>query len=384
MYQEKQVLAIIVAAGKGTRMKIDVPKQFLKIDSKTMIEKTASKFDKNRYVDGFFVASDAEHLDYTKELLCNMLKLRGVVEGGETRQESVWNVLENIEENAIVLVHDGARPYVSDEIIESVISATYQFGAAIPVVEVSDTVKSIVALDDENVFVKSSIDRSMLRCAQTPQGFYAELLKNAHKYAQKNNIEATDDAMLVEIIGEQVYAVSGERKNIKITRKEDMPEGIRIGSGFDAHRLKAGVPLYLGGEKIPYEKGLTGHSDADVLAHAIIDALLGAAHLGDIGKLFPDTSDEYKGIRSIKLLERVGKLLCERGFRITNIDATVICEKPKLSPFIQKMERNIAKALKIEEEQVNVKATTTEGMGYAGRGEGIAATAICLIESIYK
>lgn len=384
MYQGRQILAVIVAAGTGSRMKADVPKQFLKIGGKTIIENTVSKFDENRYIDGFFVVVGSDYLDYAKMLMCGTEKLIEIVAGGRTRQESVFNALQKIEGNPIVLIHDGARPYVSDDIIEAVVHGAYNFGAAVPAMEVSDTIKSSVCLDGENTFVKASMDRSMLRSVQTPQGFEFELLKSAHVNAKEMAIQATDDATLVEAMGEPVCIVPGESQNIKITRKEDMPGEMRIGTGFDVHRLGEKLPLYLGGEKIPYEKGLLGHSDADVLTHAIIDALLGAAKLGDIGRHFPDTSPEYKDISSVKLLTRVGEMLRECGYRVVNIDATVMCEKPKLASFIDGMEKNIACALVIEKEQVNIKATTTEGLGYTGREEGIAASAVCLLGSIYK
>ena len=375
MYQNKRVLAIVVAAGNGSRMKTEIPKQFLKIGGETIIEKTVSRFEKNQYVDGFFVVVSEKYLEYAKGLLAGMKKLKGA---------SVFSALEKIEDDALVLVHDAARPYVSDAIINSVIVAASDFGAAVPAIEIADTVKTVAAGESNNIFVLDTVDRSILRRVQTPQGFCAALLKRAYAHAQDNNFEGTDDSMLVEALGEKVSLIDGNAENIKITRTEDMPSENRVGYGFDVHKLVSDLPLYLGGEKIPYEKGLLGHSDADVLIHAIMDSILGAAHLGDIGKHFPDTASDYKGISSIKLLEKVKTMIRERGYRIVNIDSTVMCEAPKLAPFIEKMEQNIADALDISKEKVSVKATTTEGLGYTGRGEGIAASSVSLLEYTFK
>lgn len=384
MYQNKQVLAIVVAAGSGSRMKTEIPKQFLKIGGETIIEKTVSRFEKNQYVDGFFVVVSEKYLEYAKGLLAGMKKLKGVVVGGNKRQASVFSALEKIDDDALVLVHDAARPYVSDAIINSVIVAASDFGAAVPAIEIADTVKTVATGESNNIFVLDTVDRSILRRVQTPQGFCATLLKRAYAHAQNNNFEGTDDSMLVEALGEKVSLIDGNAENIKITRTEDMPSENRVGYGFDVHKLVSDLPLYLGGEKIPYEKGLLGHSDADVLIHAIMDSILGAAHLGDIGKHFPDTASDYKGISSIKLLEKVKTMIRERGYRIVNIDSTVMCEAPKLAPFIEKMEQNIADALDISKEKVSVKATTTEGLGYTGRGEGIAASSVSLLEYTFK
>ena len=379
MYSGKEVLAVIVAAGTGSRMRTNIPKQFLKIGEKTVLEETVSKFEKNGYVDGIFVVVADKYREFGEKLFAGSEKIRKIVCGGKSRQESVYNALKQIEQEAYVLIHDGARPYVSDDIIKRVLAATADFGAAIPAVEISDTVKSLQVAEMQE-FVKESIPRNTLRCVQTPQGFLTKLIKEAHENARKAGFEGTDDAMLLEITGHTAAIVEGDVRNIKITRREDMPRDIRIGYGFDVHRLVMNLPLYIGGEKIPYDKGLLGHSDADVLIHAIMDALLGAAGLGDIGQHFPDTDDKYKGIQSIELLKEVKTLLRENGYRAVNIDATVMCENPKLAPFKEKMRLNIADALGIEGCRVNIKATTTEGLGYTGSGEGIAASSVCLLE----
>ncbi|MBQ7454905.1 MAG: 2-C-methyl-D-erythritol 2,4-cyclodiphosphate synthase, partial [Clostridia bacterium] len=226
-------------------------------------------------------------------------------------------------------------------------------------------------------------DRSVLRAVQTPQGFSRALLERAHREITDR---CTDDAALVSRLGVPVRLVSGSPRNIKLTAKEDLAMAefylggrLRVGHGYDAHRLVEGRKLILGGVDIPYEKGLLGHSDADVLLHAIMDALLGAAALGDIGKHFPPSDASYKDISSVQLLEKTAALLTEAGFSVQNVDATVVAQRPKLAPYLTQMRQNIADALKIDVSAISVKATTTEGMGFEGRGEGISAHAVALV-----
>lgn len=380
MYRGQKVIGIIVAAGKGSRMGLSLPKQFLKIGGSTMIEETGKIFEKNRYVDGFFVVSAPEYVDYVRGLFSENVKLIDVVEGGASRQESVRNALGEIQEECLILVHDGARPYLDDETVEKVLEGAFEFGAAVPVVELEDTVKSVVCTKDYKLFVKSTVDRDSLRRVQTPQGFKSELIKKAHKMALEMGIEGTDDACLVEAMGEIVAAVRGSGKNIKITRKEDMPGENRIGNGFDVHNLIEGRPLIIGGENIPYHKGLEGHSDADVLVHAIMDSLLGAANLGDIGGHFSDKDPKYKGVNSIELLKKVWEMLEGKGYEVVNIDSVIMCQEPKLMPYIEAMKQNIAEALFIGVDRVSIKATTTERLGFVGRQEGIAASSVCLLK----
>ena len=276
---------------------------------------------------------------------------------------------------AYVLVHDAARPFVTEDVVQEVIRGAFDRGAAVPCVAVKDSLR-------ENEGERSRcVDRSRFFAVQTPQGFRKELLDEAYEKACKDGFSGTDDASLVERLGYNVEIVDGDYDNIKITTKEDLPMENRIGTGFDVHRLVEGRKLILGGVEIPYEKGLDGHSDADVLIHALMDALLGAAAMGDIGRHFPDTDDAYKGISSMKLLDRVNNILAENMYSIGNADITVIAQKPKLSPYIEKMRENVADVLGIGKDLINIKATTTEKLGFTGRGEGIAAEAVC---SIYR
>ncbi|MBR4410645.1 MAG: 2-C-methyl-D-erythritol 2,4-cyclodiphosphate synthase [Firmicutes bacterium] len=216
---------------------------------------------------------------------------------------------------------------------------------------------------------------------QTPQGFASEILRKAYEAAYRDGFLGTDDAGLAERIGQTILLTEGDYANIKITTREDLPMEIRVGTGYDVHRLTEGRKLILGGVDIPYEKGLDGHSDADVMAHALMDALLGAAGLGDIGRHFPDTDPQYKGISSLKLLEIVNQRIHEAGYELGNADVTIIAQRPKLAGYISQMEENLAAVLGADIRQINVKATTTEKLGFTGRGEGIAAEAACIIKS---
>ena len=374
MYQGKKVSVILASAGTGTRMGTDLPKQFLKLGSKTILETSYEVMAKSKFVDEVLVIANERYVEETMKLL----PTAKVVSGGKERQDSIQRGIEalmnipylGIQGDDLVLVHDAARPFVTEEVIERVVEAAYQYGAAIPGVRPKDTIRQ----------GEETLDRNSLSIVQTPQGFRFELLKEAYEKAFSDGFYGTDDAGLVERIGAKVRIVEGDYENIKITTKEDMPVMHRIGTGFDVHKLVEGRDLILGGVKIPYEKGLLGHSDADVLAHAFMDALLGAAALGDIGKFFPDTDERYKGISSIELLKHVAKLLDEEGYRFVNGDITLIAERPKIAPYIDEMRKNIADAMGVGVEQIGIKGTTTEKLGFTGRGEGIASEAVCMLE----
>lgn len=301
----------------------------------------------------------------------------------------------------IVLVHDGARPLVPRTVIDAVIEGCAARGAAIPAIPVKDTIKQI-HISDSGAVVSSTPERSSLRAVQTPQGFDAALLMRAYD-ACGPDTAVTDDASLVEALGVPVYIVDGDEMNIKITTPSDLGRAEqllnrqsaddpcknehaaaimrapRTGMGYDVHAFAENRKLILGGVDIPHDRGLLGHSDADVLIHAIMDALLGAAALGDIGKHFPDTDPRYKGISSLLLLGHVSELLRSHGWAIVNIDATVIAQRPKVAPHIPQMKKNMAEVLKISESQINIKGTTTERLGFTGREEGIASQAVASI-----
>lgn len=376
MYKNKRIIVIIAAAGSGNRMGSGIPKQFLEIEGKPVLVKTALAFSQNQYIDGFFVVTGKEYMDRSKELLQDINKYMGVTSGGAERQDSIYNGLKLLPEDIdYVLVHDGARPFVTQNIINKVVEKAVEEGAAVAAVPVKDTIKTI----GENDTIKGTLPRNQLRSIQTPQGFKKELILRAYEKAFEEGYYGTDDAALVERVGAAISVVDGEYGNIKITTKEDMPMECRVGTGYDVHRFEKNRKLILGGVEIPYEFGLLGHSDADVLVHAVMDALLGAAALGDIGRHFPDTDDKYKGISSMRLLEYVSNLLESKGYSVGNIDATIIAQAPKLAPFIDDMKINIAETLKISHNKVNVKATTTEKLGFTGRKEGIASEAVCIL-----
>jgi len=319
-----------------------------------------------------------------------------VASGGSERQYSIANALNIMSQTTdIVLVHDGARPLVNILCINNVIQAAIAHHAAVVAVPVKDTIKIV-----NNGVVSGTPERHTLWSIQTPQGFNAHLLRQAYEQANKDDYLGTDDASLVERLGVSVKIVEGSYENIKVTTPEDLiiaealmnsknsalynkeceaGNMVRFGMGYDVHKLVEGRKLILGGVEIPYVYGLDGHSDADVLLHGITDALLGAAALGDIGKHFPDTDIQYKGVSSIALLERVRDIIAEHGYVVNNIDGTIVAERPKLAPYIPEMNKRIAAALQVEIGQVNVKATTTEGLGFAGKGEGIAAYATASI-----
>ena len=375
------VWCILLSGGSGTRMGCAGNKTLLPLLGESAICHALRTL--RRHCDGVVVVSrkgDEEAL--LASFAASSLTVEAIVQGGADRQESVYNGLKALPEDCdIVLVHDGARPLVDDETVRSVISSVRAHGSGIASTPVTDTFKQV----DDNFIAVSTPDRSHLRAVQTPQGFMKKLLMQAHAEVTER---CTDDAALVSALGVPVHLCEGSPRNIKLTTPEDiaMAEHYlnafpRIGHGFDAHRLVENRKLILGGVDIPYEKGLLGHSDADVLLHAVTDALLGAAALGDIGKHFPDNDPQYKGISSLLLLEKAVQLLREKGFAPVNIDATIICQRPKLAAHIPQMRQNIASACGLPFDCVSVKATTTEGMGFEGEGLGISTHAVALLRS---
>jgi len=382
MYKNKKTGLIIAAAGLGKRFGGNVPKLFLKSGNNLIIQTTVEACAACGFFDYIYVVTHPDYVVECRNVLPQDVK---VLEGGKERQDSVAKglsaMMADYPETDYVLIHDGARPYVTTRIIESTLEHTIRTGAAVAAVPVKDTIK----LMGENGI--STPDRRLMYAAQTPQGFETKLILKAYEVAASQEFTGTDDAQLVERLGCKVALAEGSYTNIKITTPEDLPIPIsndsqmkcRAGTGFDVHTLVKGRPLILAGIAIPYEKGLLGHSDADVLTHAIMDALLGAAGLGDIGRHFPDTDLAYKGISSMVLLERVVALLEEKGLELANLDATIIAERPKMAPFHEAMIQNLAKVIGCDTNRINLKATTTEKLGIPGREEGIAAEAICIL-----
>lgn len=374
------VSAVVVAGGSSSRMG-NTDKLFITVGSKTVLERSTDAMCGNELVDEVVVVASARVMDEVKKLLEGKPKLRAIVQGGATRALSVQNGIAACSPDAAYYaIHDAARPFASDALITRTILAAMEYGAAVPALAVVDTIKTA----DADGFCVATPDRSRLRAVATPQVFEAD----AYRAACAGRQDAFDDAQLAADAGMRVKLVEGERENIKITEPGDIKRargiagdvGMRIGHGYDVHRLCEGRKLILGGVEIPYEKGLDGHSDADVLIHAIMDALLGAAALGDIGMHFPDTDGKYKGADSGELLRETVALIAQAGYRVVNIDATVLCQAPKLRGYIDRMRENIAADCSCDTSCVSVKATTEEKLGFTGSGEGIAAHAVALLE----
>ena len=366
MYRDKTVTVIIAAAGSGSRMGGRLPKQYMKTGGEVILRKTAEIFASCPVIDNIIVVADMAYIDLCEDVLKGIE--HRTVAGGAQRQDSVYEGLKCTDTD-IVLIHDGARPFVTQQIITEVTAAAAEYRAAVCAVRPKDTIRT----------GQGTLNRDELYAVQTPQGFDTAALKAAYEAAYAQGFYGTDDACIAEGAGLEIRIVPGSYDNIKITTREDLPMETRVGTGYDVHRLEEGRKLILGGVCIPFERGLLGHSDADVLVHAIMDALLGAAALGDIGKLFPDTDDRYKGISSIELLKAVGAAVADAGYSVGNIDATLVAEKPKIAPYIETMRENIAGALEIDPDRISVKATTTEKLGFAGRQEGMEAQAVCIL-----
>lgn len=375
MIENRTVAAIIVAAGSSTRMGFD--KLMYDLDGQTVLEKSLQAFDMHPAIDELVVVV-GENAEKAELLIRKVHKPVRLVRGGATRALSVQNGLAEIKAD-FVAVHDAARPFVSQAVITAALNAALRMGAAAPAVPVKDTVKVIGA----DGMVKYTPDRSGLYAVQTPQCFRTDLYRKALRAV--SNGDVTDDCSILEMAGVPVQLTQGDYANHKITTREDLPakreeRQMRVGHGYDVHRLVEERKLILGGVEIPFEKGLLGHSDADVLTHAVMDALLGAAALGDIGHLFPDSDPSYEGADSIELLKKVKEVLDEQGWRAENLDATILCQAPKLAPHIAAMRENLAGALGLDVQAVSVKATTEEKLGFTGAGEGIAAHCVCLLE----
>lgn len=397
-YKNKYISTIIVAAGSGKRMKSNISKQFLKIDNKSILTHTIDKFQNNEFIDEIILVLKDTDVEYCRNNIVNKYKLNKVkklVVGGRERYNSVHEGLKNVSKKCdIVLIHDGARPNVSQEIIQRSIMETIKHKACVIGVPVINTIKIV----NENDEITSTPQRKSIWNAQTPQCFEYKLILDAYNKALNNEIEFTDDSMLMEKLGYKVKMVMGDYNNIKITVPQDIKlvkainddkdcDGgvnfnMRVGLGYDVHKLVEGRKLILGGVQIDHSKGLLGHSDADVLLHALMDSMLGAVGLGDIGRHFPDTDQQYKDISSLDLLEHVYTLLKDKNYAVVNVDCTVSAQKPKLAPYIIKMRENIAKVIHTSVDRINIKATTTEKLGFEGREEGMSAQAICMIKEI--
>lgn len=378
-----ETIALVVAAGRGNRITGDVPKQYRQIAGRAILRQTLEAFVKHPAVDRIVtVIHPDDEKDYARAV--QGLALGPVVYGGPTRQDSVRLGLEALSQSGTpdkVLIHDGARPFVSAALIDRVIGALDHHDAVIPALEVHDTLKRI---DGERI--GETVDRNSLRRAQTPQGFTYSVILDAHRSGAGQSL--TDDAAVAEAAGIPVTTVPGAEENFKITRDEDIQRAemmryadreTRVGTGFDVHRFVAGENIRLGGIDIPHDRALAGHSDADVALHALTDAILGAMGDGDIGVHFPPSDPRWKNADSAQFLEHAAELLRALEGRLIHADLTIICEAPRLGPHRAAIRTRISEILRVAETRISVKATTTEGLGFTGRAEGIAAQAAVTI-----
>ncbi len=371
--------AVVVAAGRGERLQAGFNKVFLPLAGKPLVRHSLEAFECCPKILGVAVVGAEGELDLLRKAAQGLTKCRWFVAGGKTRQHSVYAGLRALPQgHHCVLVQDGARPFLSQELICRCIASVSEYDSGVASLPVTDTIKQ---LEEDGSL--STLDRSCLRSVQTPQAFYLDELIQGYETAFRDNAVLTDDASVMERLGKKVCLVQGDKNNIKITDAGDLAMARYLsgdvfpvtGQGYDVHRLVPDRALTLCGVPIPYELGLLGHSDADVAVHALIDALLGAACLGDIGRLFPDSDPAYKGISSMVLLSRTLERLS--GWRVLHADITILCQKPKLAPYMEQMAQNLRAAM--PGALVSVKATTTEGLGFAGRGEGIAAQAVATL-----
>ena len=376
--------AIVVAGGRGERFGQPYNKAFYPIEGRSILSRSLDALNASGLFSGaVLVLGAGDEEDYRalteREGICPLVKR--TAHGGSTRQESVYNGLRALpDEVELVAIHDAARPYVTEAILRETLEGARGGGACVPGRAMVDTVARL----DEQGFAVETPPRSRLCAVQTPQCFRREQILLAHERARAEGFSGTDDASLYQrYVGKvRVLLLPDCEKNLKITTPDDLPRSapaLRAGTGYDAHRLVEGRRLVLCGVLVPCEKGLLGHSDADVAVHALMDALLGAAALGDIGRLFPDTDERYRGVSSLRLLDEVMRLLEARGYTPVNSDVTIVAQRPRLRDYIETMRENLARHMRLAPDCVNVKATTTEGMGFEGEGLGISAQAAVLI-----
>ncbi len=371
---------IVVAAGRGQRAGEGVPKQFRRLGGQSVLARTLGRFIGQPGIRHIQIVTHPDHDEFCASAMGDLPGVLKPVAGGATRQASVRAGLEALAADPpdFVLIHDAARPFVSARIISDAIDTAKLHGAAVPALMLVDTIKAV----PETGFVGSGPDRGRLRSVQTPQGFRYDLILAAHR-AQIGNDDLTDDAAVAEAAGYRVASFPGDAANVKLTTPEDfltaernlMTElgDVRTATGFDVHSFGPGDHVMLGGVKIPHEFGLAGHSDADVVLHALTDALLGTIGAADIGHHFPPSDPKWKGAASDQFLIHAAELVRGAGGRIAHLDATVICEAPKIGPHRDAMRERIAAIVGIPVSRVSVKATTSERLGFTGRREGIAA-----------
>ena len=392
------VSAILAAGGRGTRLGSAGPKQMLMLGERTILQRSFDILDGHEQIEEIVIALPSDLASAPPAYLASSRKPVRIVDGGARRQDSVANAFGQISKSAtIIVVHDAARPFATAGLFTRVIEAAAEDGAAIAALQASDTIKEATMIPGGRL-VARTIARESIYLAQTPQAFTRGVLENAIALGRESRT-ATDEASLAEEAGHAVRLVDGESMNMKITTQHDLrvsealidgaggtpkPQSRipRVGTGYDLHRLEAGRLLIIGGVQIPHQMGLAGHSDADVLCHAVTDAVLGAAAAGDIGEHFPDTDPEWKGANSIDLLKGAIALVHAAGYRVANVDAVIIAERPKMAPHIPAMRTNLAQAMGIDVSAVSLKGKTNEKVDALGRNEAIAVHAVALLTNV--
>ena len=382
------VAAVVVAAGRGYRAGGEIPKQYRILAGTPAIRPTLSAFCDHPQIDVVQPVIHPDDKDLFDAASRGLQKLSESVPGGAMRQNSVQAGLKALEARVpeIVLIHDAARPFLSGDLISRAIAAAREYGAAVPGVGVPDTVKKV----DETAVVIETLDRSRLRMVQTPQAFAFGLIADAHRRAAAaHRDDFTDDGALAEWAGHRVRVFEGEAGNVKLTTNDDFARAelqsaaaladVRTGNGFDVHAFVDGDHVMLGGVRIAHTRGVTGHSDADVALHALVDAILGALAEGDIGQHFPPSDPQWRGASSDRFLAFACQRVRARGGMIAHLDVTIVCEAPKISPHRDAMRARIAEIAGMSAERVAVKATTSEKLGFTGRGEGLVAMATATV-----
>jgi 2-C-methyl-D-erythritol 4-phosphate cytidylyltransferase/2-C-methyl-D-erythritol 2,4-cyclodiphosphate synthase len=412
-----RVCAIIVAGGRGERLGAGTPKQFLAIAGRSLLQRSIDALLACPLVHEAVVVVPADYVGRAGELIGLERSRVKVTAGGARRQDSVaagFGLVDEIVD--VVLVHDAARPFVTADLVRRVVAAAAEHGAAIAALPARDTVKRGAPWHGTTRIVET-IPRDTVHLAQTPQGFRRHVLADAIAQGRAGH-EGTDEAALAELAGHPVVLVEGDVLNIKVTTPDDLPiaEAIaatggptredggqgprlgpalrvqhgrtsmqaptRIGLGYDSHRFAEGRELILGGVRVPFDRGLAGHSDADAVSHAITDALLGALNLGDIGQLFPDTDPRWRDADSLMMLKAAVGRVHAAGYRVGNVDVVVVCERPKIGPHADAMRAALGAVLDVPPDAISIKGKTNEGMDAAGRGEGLVVHAIATVMAL--
>jgi 2-C-methyl-D-erythritol 4-phosphate cytidylyltransferase / 2-C-methyl-D-erythritol 2,4-cyclodiphosphate synthase len=379
MEKSEMTVALIMAAGKGTRIGGDLPKQFSQLGAKSVVAHSVDTFMNHPLIDEVYIVIGDGQDGFLAEALGDR-SIAGVVSGGAERHNSVYAGLEAIGSAKRVLIHDAARPLLPSAVIDRLLDAVESSPGAVPALSIVDTLARV------GNGLGETVDRDTLMRVQTPQAFAFDAIMTAHRAWTGD--AATDDAQMARAAGFAVAIVEGDSMLDKITHPADFAAAeaklggqwvSRTGMGYDVHRLVAGKELWLCGLLIPHDSGLSGHSDADVALHALTDALLGAIAEGDIGDHFPPSDPQWRGAASSIFIQHAAKMVAARGSRISSVDLTIICEEPRIGPHRAAMRARIADLLQLDVNRISVKATTTEGLGFTGRGEGIAAQAIVTI-----